>query len=429
MTTSFKQMLRAFLPLIKNTSSTIIIRGLSGIVRIFVLLLITRQFGPAEFGRLALVISVTEIFKVMADIGLDTISIRRFSLHRRLSPRIMDVVLTLKLMTATAGYLLSLIIFWTLYHSTSGVILLSICALSIYTNLLINAFSSYFQATLKISDIIGSTIIGTTSYIILTLICLYYHLAIEMFALAIPAGEMVTLVLTLKVYRTIHPIRFRFNRKIAMSLFRESIPAGLSALIVVVYLKLDNVLIGKIIGEQGVGEYAVAYRLTEPMLLIFSSLSISLYASLSKYRNAYDLSAAKAFFIKLLKPVIISGLGIAVLFSIFSGPITSIFSNSYKSTAFVLEILSWSILFKAINPQLSAFITARGKYRLMMTISATNLVVNIAANLTLIPIYGIRGAAMAVVITEGFNTAVQSTAVYFLSRQYTPGSGAEDDVL
>jgi O-antigen/teichoic acid export membrane protein len=188
-------------------------------------------------------------------------------------------------------------------------------------------------------------------------------------------------------------------------------------------------MIGKIIGEQGVGEYSVAYRLTEPMLLIFSSLSISLYASLSKYRNAYDLSAAKGFFFKLLKPVIIAGLGIAVLFSIFSGPITSIFSNSYKSTAFVLEILSWSIFFKAINPQLSAFITARGKYRLMMTISAANLVVNIAANLTLIPIYGIRGAAMAVVITEGFNTAVQSTAVYFLSRQYTPGSGTEGDVL
>jgi O-antigen/teichoic acid export membrane protein len=416
MIASIQKILRSFLPLIKNTSSTIIIRGLSGITRVVILLLITRQFGPVEFGRLALVISVTEIFKVMADIGLDTISIRRFSIHRRLSVKIMDVVLTLKLITATAGYLLALIVFWTFYRSTSGLTLLSICALSIYTNLLINTFSSYFQATLKISDIVGSTIIGTTSYILLTLLCLYYHLSIELFALAIPASEMVTLVLTLKVYRTIHPIRFRFNRKIAMSLFRESIPAGISALIVVIYLRLDNVLIGKLIGEQGVGEYAVAYRLTEPILLLYSSLSISLYASLSKYRYAHDLSEATSFFVKLLKPVVISGVSISVLLSVFSGPITNIFSNSYKSTAFVLEILSWSILFKAINPQLTAFITARGKYRLMMTISVADLVVNISTNLILIPIYGIQGAAMAVVITEGFNTAVQSTSVYFLSR-------------
>lgn len=416
MITSFPHILQTLLPLIKNTGSTIIIRGLSGITRVFILLLITRQFGPVEFGRLVLVISVTEIFKVLADIGLDSIAIRRLSIHRRLSVKIMDVVLTLKLITASVGYLFAIIIFWTIYRSTNGVVLLSICALSIYTNLIINSLSSYFQAMLKISDIIGATIIGTTSYIILTLMCMYYHLAIEIFALAIPASEMVTLVLTFKKYSTIQPIHFRFNMRIAMSLLRESIPAGLSALIVVIYLRLDNVLIGKLIGEQGVGEYSAAYRLTEPILLVFSSLSISLYASLSKYRTAHDLSAAKSFFSALLKPVIIAGILFSVIFYIFSGSLTKIFPNSYQSTALVLEILSWSIVFKAINPQLTAFITARGKYRLMMIISFSNLVVNITANLILIPIYQIRGAAAAVVITEGFNTFVQSASVYYLSK-------------
>ncbi len=412
----FRHIQKTFLPLIKNTGSTIIIRGLSGITRVFILLLITRQFGPVEFGRLVLVLSVTEIFKVMADIGLDTIAIRRLSMHRRLSVKIMDVVLTLKLITASAGYLLAIIVFWTFYRSMNGVMLLSICALSIYTNLIINSLSSYFQAILKISDIIGATIIGTTSYIILTLLCLYHHLSIEMFALAIPASEMVTLVLTFRKYNAIQPIRVRFNMRIAISLLRESIPAGLSALIVVIYLRLDNVMIGKLIGEQGVGEYSAAYRLTEPILLVFSSLSISLYASLSKYRTAPDLSAAKSFFAQLLRPVIIAGILFSILFYIFSGPLASFFPNSYKSTALVLEILSWSILFKAINPQLTAFITSRGKYRLMMIMSLSNLVVNIAANLILIPSYQVRGAAAAVVITEGFNTMVQSAGVYYLSK-------------
>ncbi len=416
MIVSFPHILRTLLPLIKNTGSTIIIRGLSGITRVVILLLITRQFGPVEFGRLVLVISVTEIFKVMADIGLDTIAIRRLSIHRRLSVKIMDVVLTLKLITASVAYLLAIIIFWTIYRSTNGVVLLSICALSIYTNLIISSLSSYFQANLKISDIIGATIIGTTSYVLLTLLCMYYHLAIEMFAIAIPASEVITLVLTFRKYIAIQPVHLQFNMRIAMSLLRESIPAGLSALIVVIYLRLDNVLIGKLIGEQGVGEYSAAYRLTEPILLVFSSLSISLYASLSKYRTAHDLSAAKSFFSSLLKPVIIAGMLFSVIFYIYSGSLTKIFPNSYQSTTLVLEVLSWSILFKAINPQLTAFITARGKYRLMMIMSFLNLVVNIAANLILIPIYHLRGAAAAVVITEGFNTLIQSAGVYYLSR-------------
>jgi PST family polysaccharide transporter len=420
MIASIQNILRSFLPLIKNTGSTIIIRGLSGITRIVILLLITRQFGPVEFGRLALVISVTEIFKIMADTGIDIITIRRFSLHRRLSPRIMNNVLSLKLLTATAGYLLSTIAFWVLYRSVDGLILMLIISLSIYTTLLINAFLSYFQAHLKIADVIVSNIISAAAYAALTLIGMHYHLSLELFALMIPASELINLVLTGRVYRQFQSIQLRFNKKIILSLLRESLPSGISGLIVVVYLRMDNLMIGKLIGEQGVGVYATAYRLTEPFLLLFSSLSFSLYATLSKYRTVHGLSDAKRSFGTIMLPTIGVSFLFAAILSTFSSEIVGILSESYKAAGGVLMILSWSIFFKAINSQLTAFINSRAQYRLMMVISLFNLLIAAASNLILIPRYGIRGAAGAVVITEGVNMLIQAACVHTLSRATLP---------
>jgi O-antigen/teichoic acid export membrane protein len=421
MIASFQQMLHAFLPLIKNTGSTIIIRGLSGITRIVILLLITRQFGPVEFGRLALVISVTEIFKIMADTGLDIITIRRFSLHRRLSPRIMDNVLSLKLMTATAGFFLSTLAFWVLYRSVDGLILTLIISLSIYTTLIINAFLSYFQARLKTADVIVSNIISASAYAALTLIGMYYHLPLEIFALMIPASELINLVLTGRVYRQFEQIHLRFNKKIILSLLRESLPSGISGLIVVVYLRMDNLMIGKLIGEQGVGVYSTAFRLTEPFLLLFTSLSFSLYATLSKFRTVHDLSEAKRSFLTIIMPTIGVSFLFAVILSTFSSEIVGILPASYKASGGVLMILSWSIFFKATNSQLTAFINSRAQYRLMMAISIFNLLIAVACNLLLIPRYGIKGAAGAVVITEGVNMLIQVACVHSLSRAALPG--------
>jgi len=420
MITSFPHILQTLLPLIKNTGSTIIIRGLSGITRVIILLLITRQFGPVEFGRLALVISVTEIFKVMSDAGLDIITIRRFSLHRRLSQRIMDNVLSLKLMTATAGYILSNIVFWLLYRSTDGLVLTLIISLSIYTTLLINSLFSYFQAHLKTSEIITGNIISAVAYALFTLIGMYYHLSLEMFAIMIPASELINLLLTGRVYRRSHPIQPRFNKKIIFSLLRESIPSGISGLIVVIYLRMDNLMIGGLIGEQGVGIYAIAYRLTEPFLLVFSSLSFSVYAILSKYRVPHEMSEAKRSYMMIMLPTIGISFIIAALLSAYSSDIVGIFSQTYKAASEVLMVLGWSIFFKAINAQLTAFINSRAQYRLMMTISLFNLIIAVACNFLLIPRYGIRGAAGAVIITEGLNMFIQAAYVYRLSRATLP---------
>jgi O-antigen/teichoic acid export membrane protein len=405
-----------FLPIIKNTGSTVFIRGLFGVARIVVLLLIARQFGPSEFGRLSLVLSMVEIFKVMADFGLDTVSIRRFSVNRLLSERILRNALTLKLISATIAYAAANVCFWFMYSNTEGLVLLLIISISIYSTLLANAFVSYFQAKLTVSYVISSNIVSTAVYILLTIACLYLHYPLVAFAVIIPLSEALNLLLTARVYRGISPLRLDFHKKIVFSLLKESYPVGIAGLIIVLYMRMDNLMIGWFVGESGVGEYAAAYRLTEPFFLIFSSLSLSLFAYFSTLRNAADEQKAKQALISIMVPLIALSMVIAGAVFVFSRSITGFLPGKYQTSLGVLMILSLLIVFRAVNPQLTAFINSRGKYGLVTAIASANLLINVLLNLVLVPRYGVNGAATAVVVTEFINAVFQSACIVSILR-------------
>jgi hypothetical protein len=77
----------------------------------------------------------------------------------------------------------------------------------------------------------------------------------------------------------------------------------------------------------------------------------------------------------------------------------------------LLQFLAWSILFKGINAQLTAYIGSRGRYRQITAITLIDLGANLLLNLILVPRFGAPGAALAVLATEGMNTLMQGSVV------------------
>lgn len=404
----------SILAIIKNTSATILVRGLSGLTRIILMLLIAKSFGPVDFGRLSLVLAVVELFKVIADFAVDVVTIRRFSQNRLLSGRLLGNVLTFKLLSASAAYIIANIGFWWIYRSREGLELLLIIGGSLYTTLLVNAFVSYFQANLNMVSIMISSLVSTFFYVSMTILGLYNNWSIFILAAIIPVSELMNLLITAKIYNIKTPISLQFNGKIILSLLKESFPVAIAGIIVVVYSRMDNLMLGWFVGEAGVGVYAAAYRLTEPFLLIFSSLSLSLYASMSESKRPSDLIKTRQTFFRLMVPVLILSFSAALFLFLISTKITGLISDKYIGSAKVLGILSWSILFKSINAQLTAFINSRGKYSYITIIAMNNLIIIIALNLLLLPTYNIIGPAIALVVAEAINTIFQSGCVVYL---------------
>lgn len=402
--------------IVRNTASTIVIRGLFGITRILLLLLIAKRFGPEDFGRLSLVLSLVEIVRVFADFGVDIVTIRRFSLNRLLSERLLGNALSLKLISATAGYVASIVVFWLVYHNPEGLELLLIVGTSLYTSLLMNAFVSYFQANLTMSSIIISSLASAISYISLTVIGLYNGWSLIYLSAIIPVSELINLLMTATIYGRISSVVLRLDKRIILSLLKEGLPVAIGGIAVVVYSRLDNLMLGWFLGERGVGQYAASFRITEPFSLIFSSLSLSLFASMSRIGKSSDSTDARKTIFNVVAAVSSLSLVAAIFISIFSKSILGLISHEYAASVIVLQILSFSMVFKAVNAQLTAFINSRGMFSLITLIAFINLAINVAMNLLMIPIYGIMGAAIAVIVTEALNTVIQSGTVIYLFK-------------
>jgi O-antigen/teichoic acid export membrane protein len=178
-------------------------------------------------------------------------------------------------------------------------------------------------------------------------------------------------------------------------------------------MRLDNLLVGLFLNEESVGVYAAAYRFTEPFMLVFSSLSLSIYASLSQYgKNNISKKAGQTMF-RILATVIVLSSAAALLISLFAVRLLAMISPEYNNAVAVLRILSLSIVFKAVNAQFTAMINSRGRFGIITIIALTNLTINIALNLLMIPGYGIIGAAIAVTTTEGINSILQLLCIRY----------------
>jgi len=403
-----------FPKVIKNTSATIFIIGCFGIARILLLLLIARKFGPNDFGALSLALSFVEIFKVVADFGVDTVILRRFVINRLLSERLLGNALTLKILSATIAYIITNILCWLIYKNASACQLLLIIAASLYTTLFVNAFVSYFQANLNTVNIIAPNVISMLIYAALTLFGFYFNWSLIALVFIIPLSELINLLATAKVYSSMSSIRLCLDKKIVWSIVRDSLPVGIAGIIVVLYSRLDILMIGWFMGQKQVGEYAFAYRMTEPFLLLFSSLSISVYAFFSGFSKPADLLKVRQKIMQVMTPVVIVSGACALALSLSAKWVTKLISNQYGESAGVLPVLAWAIVFKAVNAQLTAFINSKGKYRFITVVAVNNLIINVILNLLLIPGFGLRGAALAVVLTEAINTVIQSGCIAYL---------------
>ena len=404
--------------ILRNSFSTVIVRGMFGFARIIVLLFLAKTYGVREFGLFSLILIFIEIAKVASDLGVDIVSIRRFAADQKNTSIVLNSILGLKLLSATLGAVLTIGIYAFLYGDSYGLVLLSIASLSLYTSLLLNGFVSYYQTKLSMEKIIRAHLMGYGCYLIFSVTAIFFKTSLLVLMGIIPLTEGMILFLLVRQYTVNAPLHIRINVHFIRSLLSESIYVGLAGIAVVIYMRLDNVMISRILDLTSVGQYAIAYRLTEPFSLLFSSFGISLYASLSAL--SIETKVMERFLLAkktLLGMLVVACAGVLGYIFIVR-PLLPMFSVEYVESSHVLLILSFVLIFKALNTQMTAILNSMEKFRIVSGITFMNLVTSFILNFIFITHYGIVGAAMAVVGTECINSLFQggSLLYYHLSE-------------
>jgi PST family polysaccharide transporter len=198
---------------------------------------------------------------------------------------------------------------------------------------------------------------------------------------------------------------------------KDGWPLTISSLVIVIYMKVDQVLLGNIVSPSAVGVYAAGVRLVEMWYFIPSALVISVLPSIVNARQEsprmYQLRLQQLY--DLMSAL---SIGIAVVTTIFSRQIIAIlYGDAYREAAGVVTIYVWSAVPTFLGVASSQYLLAENLTRISMYRTSIAMAVNVILNLILIPDYGITGAAFATLIS--YSVATFSSALFKDSRQQT----------
>jgi O-antigen/teichoic acid export membrane protein len=393
-------------PVLSNTAAIILLRGTNTASRLAVMFLIARGFAPSVFGIVVLAFTVTEIAKVVADFGVDTLAVREYAVldTPEAWSSFAGVVALAKLVCGVLVYLVVAVAYLLTQDGVQLQIGL-VASLLLLTNLWINFSVDFFQGRLETAQVLAPSLICSTASV-LAIALLFWGAPNLIWGLwVLVCFELLNgLLLFLALRKRLHVQPAQVQAQQLRSLLLRCLPVVSTALIVALYTRLDVVVINTFFSAAQVGYYGLAFRMTEPFLLVAASLAMSIYSRMASLLSVGELLRARGFLVRYSAVLTAYGLVACLLLGIVAPIVVTTLLPAYSAAIPIVQLLAVTLFVRTINSGLNNAIMAFGHYAMITGIASFNLVFIGAMLLVLVPRFGAAGAAMALLIGEVINT-------------------------
>jgi O-antigen/teichoic acid export membrane protein len=375
----------------------------------------TRYLGPERFGLYATALAFVALFLPIADLGIDLALTRLAAADGSRLNTMLGSALKLKgLLLALVFvliYLVAFILKYDLYQR--GLIL--IAAFGMVFLSVTNSFVAAIRALQRMEMEAGALIVGRLCFVASVLIMIWLGSGVTEMLLCQLLGNLIFCVVAfLLLTRKVGPPRlvpgFEFK------LLKEGLPFCLSALFVMIYFRIDTVMLSRMVGESAVGYYNAAYNLVFALMIISTSMvAVAFPAIASSYQT--DFAAAQNVLRQALRYSLVLGLPFACGGTyLASGVIGLIYGESYLPSILTLKIIIWTVPIIFLTNLFGNSLGAVGLQKKVAVIAGVNAVANILLNFLLIPKYSFNGSAAATVATEFLGLAIMTPMVIRIFR-------------
>lgn len=363
-------------------------------------IIVARYLGPDQYGLMNYVISFVTMFQVFADFGLDSIQIREESKNLNDRDKLIGTTFILKLACAAVAILLISLFSYLYVDDVRTIMLILLYSATIIFNttwVIRNHFTAMVWNEYIVKTEISRTVIG----IAIKLILLYFKAPLSWFVAALVLDSILLASgYSLSYSKKIGRIRkWTFDKECARYLLSQSFPLLLSGTALVIYHRIDQVMIGDMLDNQSVGIYAVATRFVEVMIFVPTIIAQTVTPLLVKMRKEtpekYDRMASMFMNVTVWLCAIM-----AVSVSMIAYPLVYFtFGSQYLAAVSVLMIMAYKVIGDALSQMSGQLIIVEGRQKYVSLRNVIGCVVCVALNWLFIPRYGIYGAAVVSIVT------------------------------
>ncbi len=391
---------------------------ISRAVNFLLLPLHTNLLSPADFGVSNLVFSVLAIMTIIYTFGLDAAFLRYFILSD--DPKKRKDVFS----TAFWSVLVFAIFFTGLMFANAGLISRLVISEGDYTTLFqITSLILFFDALAFLPLLFLRAEERSRQYVLLKFINVLVNVGMNVFLLVylhqgVRGIFRANLIASAVSFLLVLPILFR---QIALSFewidFKELFKFGLPyvpATLAVVVLDLSNrFILEKMAGLEVTGIFSAGYKLGIFMSLIVAAFRFAwppFFLSTSKQENA------KEIFAKVLTYFVFATAIVFLLISFFVNDLVrlKILGEEYWQATGIVPIVLLAYLLYGVYVNFMVGIYVEKKTRYLPIITGVGAAVNVIANIVLIRMFGMMGAAYATLL--GY--AVMAGLLYIFAQRF-----------
>jgi len=408
-----------------NTIIQIITKAITVIFGFLTMIILTRYLGVGGYGNYMYVLTLVVLFGGFADWGTATIGVREAAKDELKQNLILSNVFLIRVVLSLIAALLMILAAFFLPLKTNHEVLIrqgiAFGSLILILFAIKASFGIIFQTKLQMHKLAVSDITASFLIFLISWLFTHSHLGLIYLLVAVILANVAAVILAAILAIKTIKFKFQIDWDFVKAFFKECLPMGALLLLFTIYNKVDTVILGIIKGNEAVGIYAVGYRIYDVLVLgaayFMNSLLpvLSQYSDIQKWREKIKVIYQKSFDILLMMA------GIVLIFTLILAPlvirlITQQRFGEFFDAVLVVRLLSLAIFISYFNHLTGFTIVALGRQRWYFLVAFGALILNIVANLIVIPKFSYYGAAVVTIFTEGFVLIMTSFSVFRLIR-------------
>lgn len=393
------------------------IKVLSFLFSVFVI----RRLGSNDFGLYSAALAFTTAFAFLSDLGLGVYMVRAVARLReehagqlRIQKLYNDVI-WLRILLAIGAILVigAAAILFRQPEYLIGAILLNSLSLLLYA---VQGISDAVLAGFERLDITSwGKVINQLVFVGLGAGVLFSGLGYYGLIAASLAG---VLALTVFCWQAVRRLGLGFGRPDVSSwmlLLRSSIPFGVITLALGLSYKFDTILLTAYRPPDEVGFYNAAYNLVFSAVLVANVIDTALYPTLSRI-SVSNPGALPPTYTRLIRFLLAVSLPIAAGGWVVGAQlIPLLYKHEFQSAVPAFLILVWVIPLMFMSDFLGYTIIIGDHEGVVARSVVISTVLNVAANLILVPRYGLMAASWMTVLTEA---VLVGQYIWYLQRAH-----------
>lgn len=383
-----------------NTGWLFLGQAFSLFASFFIGVWIARYLGPNNYGLINYAAAFVGIFGFIAGLGVDGILIRDLVKNPEQEAELLGTGFALKMLGGLLAFAATVTAAWLLPATALTRLLIMIYALSFFI-MPLGIISIYFQAKVQAKNNVRAQILAVIISSVLKIIFVWTGLSL-VWLVAIYLLDTVWLTFGFIVMYQRAGQRFAawiFNKNLARRLWHDGWPLMLSGAAAYIYLRIDQVMIGRMLGTAEVGLYAAAAKIAEIWYFVPGLICSSLFPAVVNAKKT-DAGLYRRRLRRLYWLMAAIAVGIALPISLFAQPIImTLFGPDYLLAVPILQIYIWSGGGLFLGFAVNQYLMSENLTRTIFLLNLAATVTNVGLNLWLIPRVGLAGAAWATLIS------------------------------